>query len=129
MGRGFSTYAAFTFILISLAIQAIIPAGYMPSFNKNGMVEIQICTINGVETVEIEADNAPLPMEPSHEGHETNNICPYVTTASTTVSILSPNFSAIDYSYIDHIYTQINFLHTQLAERPYQSRAPPVFIL
>ena len=129
MGRVFSTYTMFIFILSALTIQALIPAGYMPSFNSDGMVEIQICTINGMQTVRMDADKAPLPAEPAHDNQETHNICPYITTASAPVAVSSPDVSVIDYIYIDHIYTQINFLHTQLTEPPYQSRAPPIFIL
>ena len=45
-------------IFIAFLGQAVIPAGFMPSADEKGGMTIEICTLHGIELVQIEGDNS-----------------------------------------------------------------------
>jgi hypothetical protein len=45
-------------IFIAFLGQAVIPVGFMPSADEKGGMTIEICTLHGIELVQIEGDNS-----------------------------------------------------------------------
>ena len=119
------------FLLLGLFIlQAALPAGYMPSWGKDGKMSIVICTIDGYETVEVDADQAPFPAPVAEDDdHPSSSPCPYSVLAfadrvpAPFLGAQSVAFENINY----HISGHTDYAETRFFT--YYSRGPPSFVL
>jgi hypothetical protein len=115
-------------ILCLFLMQALIPSGYMPSFDKDGKIAIVICSLEGDETIYVDADQVPFSGEKNHPPSDhSQSTCPYAVL--TTSSILESSAQTVsEASTLSDIYYQFQAvsLWSDLSYTPYHSRAPPV---
>jgi hypothetical protein len=74
-------------MILGVLLQALIPAGFMPSFAKDGKVALVICSGLGEKTVFVDADDYSAPDHQSD--NDDNSACPYFL-AQTPAQLSSP---------------------------------------
>jgi hypothetical protein len=90
---------AFVLTALALAMQALVPVGYMIS--KNGQyqgIAITICTVSGNVTAYLNTDGdivetKPNPSKPSHESDESKSPCSF---AAQSIAVYDPESPTID---------------------------------
>jgi hypothetical protein len=60
--------------LVALIVQSLVPICVSGTASASGGASIVICTVQGMQTVQIDADGKPVPSAPS-SGHETCFLC------------------------------------------------------
>ncbi len=85
--QGIASACMMLIVLAAFAVQAILPAGFMPSVNKDGFTEIVICSGMDMKTVLVPADDA-LPS--SQPVEKENPVCAYQTLAVQKILIAPP---------------------------------------
>lgn len=110
------------FLLLAMFLQALLPLGYMPSFDENGKRTIVICS--GAVTKTVTIDVTPS-SEDTEENEHDNDICPFSPVNTVSNGFDHPPFIyMVDASDIDTIYTNdVNL--PDFISALYASRAPP----
>lgn len=89
------------FAVLLLLLQALVPAGFMPSFAKGGKVALTICSEYGEKTVLIDA-----PDDGRSQQHPDDGVCPYFVashSATLTASMAvppPPTFLVLDFTEV-----------------------------
>lgn len=102
---------------ISILWQAMIPAGFMPSFGKDGAI-IEICTSQGIETVSLDDENSS-----NKDNANAHNKClytPHLWVANITEEVLK--IFVLVPSQREIAYEQVS---TTFVKAAHLSRAPP----
>ena len=113
-------------ILAAFWCQSLIPAGYMPSFSKDGQTSIVICSIEGQKTVSVSADNLPIPTDEQHDvqGGET---CPYSISVYKDILHALDRVASSIKGYKFSYHALINHFDFIKLISVYNARAPPIF--
>lgn len=74
------------FCVFALAIQALIPAGYMLAPSSNGEISIVICTASGPRTIVLDADGAQVPANHQND-QDDGKLCDFATVGA--IALLS----------------------------------------
>ena len=115
-------FAILIVMLFGFALNAFVPKGFMPSFDADGKVAIQICSgMDGsVKTVYVDGE-----QEQSDDAHISKDTCPYALA-------LNKNFDVpvYDAALNTPLFSfQHSFINTHIARRVLtntsHSRAPP----
>ena len=126
-----SRHVFLAFVTCLFFIKALIPAGYMPSFDRYGKIAVVICSLEGDKTVFVDADQALFSAEENHQPVEHfQNTCPYAVLAFAKIFVPPARivFGTSAISDID-FQTRVASIWFDPSATPYHSRAPPVFIL
>ena len=87
--QGIASACMMLIVLAAFAVQAVLPAGFMPSVSKDGFMEIVICSGMDQKTVLVPADD----VAPSdHQDKKENPVCAYQTLAAQKILIAPPAF-------------------------------------
>lgn len=110
-------------MLLGFALNAFVPKGFMPSFDADGKVAIQICSGMDGSTRTIYVDGE---QEQSDDTHVNKDKCPYALA-------LNKNFDVPVYDTALNVPLfsfQKSFINTHIARRiltgTSHSRAPPI---
>lgn len=128
--RTWPTLLMLAFTLVAIALRAAVPAGYMPSYQNDGVFEMVICTSSGSETVLVDKNMQPVTHDtnaPSHSMDDHNGICDFALNTYHTASVDNPYVLDIPAFYAA-IEPQGRYATTVFAHffGNYGSRAPPV---
>lgn len=128
------------FIMVAMLVNALVPAGYMPSQDEDGNAAIVMCSGHGPAThvsdmapashlMSMPAmdhgqdDDAPADQAPSHPDAP----CQFKPVVShglgEIITAILPGFIARDTAAI----TLKNFAHYTIAVKPWTAQAPPFF--
>lgn len=84
----------YVLLLLSLTVQSFIPAGFMPAQEKNGLVEIVLCTGSGASKALVDAAGSPFPDESRHQGRQHGDshasACPYAPVLAHAAPVHAP---------------------------------------
>lgn len=111
-------------MLLGFALNAFVPKGFMPSFDADGKVAIQICSgMDGtVQTIYVDGE-----QEQSDDAHINKDKCPYALALNKSFDLSVYN-AALNVPFSSF---QTSFINTHVARRVLtgasHSRAPPFF--
>ena len=118
-------FAVFAFA--AFMAHVLVPNGFMPVFNENGRVTIEICTSQGIELVDVNADQAPLDSQKKNHSDGNGVDCPYSPIIANH-SLLSPVLGPLIYSdVISGFYREDALLQYQIYKY-WRSLAPPAVV-
>lgn len=109
-------------MLVGFALNAFVPKGFMPSFDEDGKVAIQICSgIDGsVKTIYVGGDQGP-----SDDTHMSKDQCPYAVALNKSFD--TPVYESVieaPQSLFQHAFINEHIARAILTGASH-SRAPP----
>ncbi len=78
-------------VAFALLARALVPAGFMPDLSRlgHGVLEIVICSPDGIATVAVDETGAPASPGPGDHGPVRGDLCLFAATAALAVAALA----------------------------------------
>lgn len=114
----------FLLLLAAIALRALLPAGFMPSFTADGTYELVICSGMGEKTVRVSADGTPV--EDRGAPHSGDGACAFqVTSLQKIVPLVAHIFLPLPETGRYSAPEQTRAPVFAVANVPYPARGPP----
>lgn len=113
-------------MLLSLAVQGMIPAGFMPGQPRSGTMQIVICTGMGSSTITVN-EKTGLP-DKSQKEKTSSAACPFTPVLPGFVSLNLPQIIAPHFEEIKQLEpVQVSINH--ISSKSWSSRGPPTILM
>jgi len=113
-------------MLLALMLQALIPAGFMPSFSAAGKVAVVICSGLGGKNVLVDAPGKQ--QTPAPQDHDDQSTCPYVATTAPGILTL-PAFIIPPAAQLVSDFTEVkDQIVLSLYDASHAPRGPPEYV-
>ncbi len=117
-----AAFMVLAIMLLAFGFKAVIPAGFMPE-NKNGFIELVICSGMDMKTVLVPSDDAP-PSD--HKEQQSDKICAFQTFASGKAIVPAP-VAFLPYPLLEQVSAAIadNDVSPLSVNLSFEARGPP----
>jgi hypothetical protein len=111
-------------VIFAMFLKSAIPAGFMPTFDKEGFTQIVICSGMGQKTITVPSDNAPAT---DHQDNASAKVCAYQMLASGKI-ILPPPVAILPAPIVTRAFSVImEDVHAAFSTTlPFEARGPPI---
>lgn len=111
-------------VAFALLLKSAIPAGFMPSFDKDGFTQIVICSGMGQKTITVPSDDAP---STDHQDDTAAKVCAYQILASGK-TILPPPVAVVPAPIVTRAVIAIaeDFDAAPALSLSFEARGPPI---
>ncbi len=110
-------------VALAVLLKSVIPAGFMPAFDKDGFTQIVICSGMGQKTILVPSDGVPAT---DHQDDTVAKVCAYQMLASGK-TILPPLVALIPAPIVTRLFVDaiedIDFVSAPY--RSFEARGPP----
>ncbi len=115
-------------LLAALVLRALLPAGYMPGVDANGLPTLQLCSVLQPLSQRLaDADpSRPLPGDGSRGTHSDSGPCPFGVAPVAAPPLVAVSVATPVFLLPVVIDGESSFVHSSPALHSQQARAPPV---